>query len=55
VLPVGVALIQEDRRMAKLRRVILGHGAGWNFPLLLTSIGMALGLFVISHHVGFHP
>jgi hypothetical protein len=35
--------------MAKLSRVVLGHGAGWNFPLLLTSIGIALGFFIISH------
>ena len=35
--------------MAKLRRAVLGTGVGWNLPLLLTSIGMALGLFIVSH------
>lgn len=35
--------------MAKIRRLLMGTGTRVNVPLLLTSIGMALGLFVVSH------
>ena len=35
--------------MAKRGGVIAGTGSGWNLPLLLTSIGMAVGLFFVSH------
>lgn len=35
--------------MAKIRGVDLGSGSSWNLPLLLTSIGMAIGLFMIAH------
>lgn len=35
--------------MVKLRGAIVGSGAVWNLPLLLTSIGLAIGLFFVSH------
>jgi hypothetical protein len=35
--------------MAKLRGAFIGSGPLWNLPLLLTSIGLAIGLYCVSH------
>ena len=35
--------------MTKTRRIFAATAADLNVPLLLTSVGMAIGLFVASH------
>ena len=47
--PLGGRWSRRIVIMAKRGGVIAGTGSGWNLPLLLTSIGMAVGLFFVSH------
>ena len=35
--------------MSRIRRTVVESEIGTRIPLLLTSIGMAIGLYVVSH------